>query len=161
MQYTLKEGPLAALRVYLSWIAGMALRELSFFTGRGRRLSVMAGRQFFLVPPFVYVKKIWSPLCLRGEILVPPLAVWRNSGPPKMEEHSPLWPSKNFGPHLWNTEKNWSPPFGHPKKFCDIRPRYHKFLPWKIACTIGGKLVINWWIVHNWWQSPVRPTGKL
>ncbi len=32
------------------------LRELSFFTGRGGRLSVMAGHQFFLVPPFAYGK---------------------------------------------------------------------------------------------------------
>ena len=32
----------------------LGLRELSFFTGRGGCLLVMAGRQFFLVPTFAY-----------------------------------------------------------------------------------------------------------
>ncbi len=45
----------------LSEAINIAVRELSFFTGRGGRLSVMAGRQFFLVPPFAYGKKFWSP----------------------------------------------------------------------------------------------------
>ncbi len=62
----------------------VSVRELSFFTGRGGHLSVIAGRQFFLVPPLACVKKFWSaprhaqknsgpPLGLRKKILVPPL----------------------------------------------------------------------------------------
>ena len=47
-------------------------RELSFFTGRGGRLSMITGRQFFLVPPFAYEKKFWSPPLPREKILVPP-----------------------------------------------------------------------------------------
>ncbi len=35
---------------------------LSFFTGRGGRLSVIAGRQFFLVPPWHAQKKFCPPL---------------------------------------------------------------------------------------------------
>ena len=59
------------------------LRELSFITGRGGRLSVMAGRQFFLVPPLAYDKKFWSP---------------------------PLPTGKKFGPPFGLGKKFWSPP---------------------------------------------------
>ncbi len=70
----------------LSWSAMVSCklsRELSFFTGRGGRLSVMAGRQFFLIPPFAYGKKFWSP---------------------------PLPMAKNFGPPLWPREIILVPP---------------------------------------------------
>ncbi len=43
-----------------------------FLPGGGGRLSVMASRQFFLVPPFTYGKKFWSP----------PLPMAKNFGPP-------------------------------------------------------------------------------
>ncbi len=50
------------------------LRELSFFTRRGGRLSVMAGRQFFLVPPLPTAKNFGPPpLGPTEKILVPPL----------------------------------------------------------------------------------------
>ncbi len=39
----------------------LLLRELSFFTGREGCLFVMVGRQFFLVSPFVYGKKVGPP----------------------------------------------------------------------------------------------------
>ena len=45
-----------------SFNKGVILRELSFFTGRGH-LFVIAGRQFFLVPPFECAKRFWSPSC--------------------------------------------------------------------------------------------------
>ncbi len=48
------------------------VRELSFFTGRGGRLSVMADRHFFLVSPFAYGKNFGPPLWLPKKILVPP-----------------------------------------------------------------------------------------
>ncbi len=54
-----------------------------FYLEGGGRLSVMAGRQFFLVPPFAYGKKFWSP---------------------------PLPTVKNFGPLLWPREKILVPP---------------------------------------------------
>ncbi len=54
-----------------------------FYREGGGRLSVMAGRQFFLVPPFAYDKKFWSP---------------------------PLPTAKNFGPPLWPHEKILVPP---------------------------------------------------
>ncbi len=55
-----------------------------FYREGGGRLSVIAGRQFFLVPPLACAKKFWSPprhvqknsgppLGLRKKILVPPL----------------------------------------------------------------------------------------
>ncbi len=64
--------------------------ELSFFTGRGGRLSVMAGRQFFLVPPFAYGGKFWSPLSLRRKILVPPFDLVKKfwSPPPHQGERA-------------------------------------------------------------------------
>ncbi len=40
------------------------LGSYHFLPGGGGRLSVMAGRQFFLVPPFAFGKKIWSPFGL-------------------------------------------------------------------------------------------------
>ncbi len=40
-------------------------------------------------------------------------------------------------------------------------PVITSFLLYKFACTTGDKLVINWWPVHNWWRSPVRPAGPL
>ncbi len=65
------------------------LRELSFFTGRGGRLSVIAGRQFFLVPPFGMRKKILvPPLGMCKKILVPPLAYAKKIlVPPLVKEH--------------------------------------------------------------------------
>ncbi len=66
-------------------------KEATIFTGRGGHLSVTAGRQFFLVPPFAYVKKFWFPPIAYGEnIWSPPLATPKNSGPPtKVKEHPP------------------------------------------------------------------------
>ncbi len=58
----------------LAHIKAQLVRELSFFTGRGGRLSVMAGCQFFLVPPFAYGEKFWSP----------PLPTAKNFGPPPL-----------------------------------------------------------------------------
>ena len=49
-----------------------SLGSYHFLPGGGGRLSVMAGRQFFLVPPFAYAKKFWSP----------PLPTAKNFGPP-------------------------------------------------------------------------------
>ena len=46
------------------------IRELSFFSGRGGRLSVTTGPQFFLFPPFAYTKKFWSHLWLSEKIAV-------------------------------------------------------------------------------------------
>ncbi len=63
-------------------------RELSFFTGMGwDHLFVMAGRQFFLVPP----------LCLRGKILPPwPTGI---NGPPAFEHPKKIWsPHKQTAP---------------------------------------------------------------
>ena len=63
----------------------ISIRELSFFTRRGGRLSVMTSPHFFLP----------LPLCIRGKILVPPLPT-----------------GKDFGPPLAYWKKFWSP---HPR----------------------------------------------
>ncbi len=65
---------------------------LSFFTGREGRLFVVPGCQFFLVPPFAYVKKILVfPFAFREKFWSPPLAP------------------------LWSTEKKTGPLFDHQK----------------------------------------------
>ena len=53
-------------------VATVVLRELSLFTGRGDRLFVITGLQFYLVPHLGMCKKI----------LAPPLLMQKNSGPP-------------------------------------------------------------------------------
>ncbi len=60
------------------------LRELSFFTGRGGRLFVIVGHQFFLVPPPWHAQKnSGPPLGIRKKILVPPpLASAKKFWPP-------------------------------------------------------------------------------
>ncbi len=65
------------------------LGSYHFLPGGGGRLSVIAGRQFFLVPPFAYVKKFWSPPFASGaKFWSPPLASCKNFGPPpKVKEH--------------------------------------------------------------------------
>ncbi len=50
-----------------------------FLGGGGDRLFVIAGRQFFLVPPFACVKKYWSP----------PLTMGKNTGPPLAYKRTP------------------------------------------------------------------------
>ena len=78
---------IAALILRLILILG----SYHFLPGGGDHLFVMDGRQFFLAPPFAYVKKFWSPLCLWGKILVPTFGlvkiIW--SPPPKVKEHPP------------------------------------------------------------------------
>ncbi len=54
-----------------------------FYREGGGRLSVIAGRQFFLVPPLACAKKFWSP---------------------------PRHARKNSGPPLAYAKKFWSPP---------------------------------------------------
>ncbi len=58
--------------------SGVSVRELSFFTGRGDRLFVIAGRNFFWSPP--WHAQNWSP----------PLTTPKNSGPPH-KQTAPLW----------------------------------------------------------------------
>ena len=53
----------------------------------GGRLSVIAGRQFFLVPPFGMRQKILVPSRQAQKNLVPPWPTPKNSGPPLVKEH--------------------------------------------------------------------------
>ncbi len=55
------------------------LGSYHFLGGGGDRLFVMAGSQFFLVPPFACVKKYWSPPLPMGKNTGPPLCLQKNS----------------------------------------------------------------------------------
>ena len=91
------------------------LGSYHFLPGGGGCLSVIAGRQFFVVPPWhaqknsgppqhaqkilvppplAYAKKFWSPPFDPQNILVPPLTTPKNSGPPPQTDGRPL-PVKN------------------------------------------------------------------
>ncbi len=59
--------------------------------------------------------------------------------------------------HYWEGPK--TPPGTTGDKLMTSDPGITSFLPCKFAFTTGDKLVINWWLVHNWWRSPVRPAG--
>ena len=65
-----------------------SIRELSFFTGRGGVCLQWPVANFFWSPPLAYVKKFWSPLGKRKKILVPPLPLWKNSGPSPLDERT-------------------------------------------------------------------------
>ena len=79
------------------------------FYGGGEPPVVAVFVLFLFGPPFVYVKKFWSQLCLQGKNLVPPLALWRKNWSPT------LWSSKNSGPPLEHWKKSWSLPLTTPK----------------------------------------------
>ncbi len=67
------------------------LGSYHFLPGGGGRLSVIAGRHFFLVPPLgLRLKILVPPLCLRQKNLVPPFGLVKKfwSPPPKVKEHS-------------------------------------------------------------------------
>ena len=57
------------------------------FYREGSRLFVTAGRQFFLVSPFTYVKKNWSP----------PLPTLKNFGSPPLGLVKKFWSPKVKG----------------------------------------------------------------
>ena len=71
-------------------ISKITCKRAIIFTGRGGRLFVMAGRQFFLFPLDICKKILVPPLCLRGKNLAPPLALGKDSAPPPDERTSPL-----------------------------------------------------------------------
>ena len=107
----------------------------SYHFSQGVNLLVMAGRQFFLVHPFTFVKKILvNPFDYRKKIWSPILGLRKNSGPPLLKEHPPHInniggsnkkkrnnfgpPSlilENSGPLLWPSEITTGPPYEHPK----------------------------------------------
>ncbi len=79
----------------VAMIRSMYERKSPLFTFKGAIIfyreggpSVMAGHQFFLVPPFAYVKKILvPPFGFVKKFWSPPWDSWKNSGPPPLEEH--------------------------------------------------------------------------
>ncbi len=52
--------------------------------GRGGRLSVIGGLQFFLSPPLAHAKKFWPPLSRHAKNFgpPPPVALEKYPGPP-------------------------------------------------------------------------------
>ena len=73
-----KLGKFTASKSYPCILVGK-LGSYHFLGGGGDRLFVMAGRQFFLVPPFACVKKYWSPPLTMGKNTGPPLCLQKNS----------------------------------------------------------------------------------
>ncbi len=89
------------------------LRELSFFYREGGRLFVIAGCQFFLVPPPICeCKKFWSP----------PWHALKNSGPPFAHAKNILVPSHERGRSFClgkgGTKIFLHMPRGRPDFFC-------------------------------------------
>ena len=58
-----------------------------YFLHGGGAVFVMAGRQFFLVSRFGYVKKFWYPLCLRKKNGSPP-CLHKKTGTPSSWKHN-------------------------------------------------------------------------